>query len=199
MRKTVFIITHVGSGYEILLSTLLENPRIFPISNFCWNNYSNLHDIISVPVKHGFYNKATYFLDCVIYNHLFSAYDSFNTCNFIYFIDEPKFALPRIINEKKTSNITSCQRYYLYRLRRICEMAKRTKNAIFLTSKDIYKPETYKIIENYLNLSEKLEIPILKPDHLSIDCLPQNIIDYTESAYEKYLYFAKQQNLIFVS
>lgn len=199
MRKTVFVITHVGSGYEILLSTLFNNPRIIPILNQSQNTYTNMFDIINAPIEHGFYTKASIFLDCILYNHLFSAYDSFDLCNFIYFVDEPKFSLPRISKEKRNNNMITCQRHYLYRLRRICEMAKRTPNALFLKFKDVYKPETYELLEKHLNLKEKLEIPTLKPDYLSIDCVSQNLLDITDSAYEKYMYFVKQQKLIFAN
>ena len=199
MRKTVFIVSHVGSGYKVLLSTLLRNPRIIPISNQSQNSYYTLFDILNAPIEYSFFNKATYFIDSILYNHLFSAYDAFKFCKFIYLIEQPRYALPRIIQEKSKSNLLNCQRHYLYRIRRMCEMAKRTPNAIFLQGNDLYKPETYNIIENYLNLNEKLEIPSLKPDYLSIDCVPQNLLDLSESAYEKYLYFVKQQNLIFVN
>ena len=35
-------------------------------------------------------NKATYSLDCLLHNHMFSARDSYKDCKFIYLIDEPK-------------------------------------------------------------------------------------------------------------
>lgn len=199
MRKTVFIISHVGSEYEVLISTLFRNSRIIPILNQSQNNYHNLLDVLNAPIEHKFYNKATYFADCILHNHLFSAYDSFDYCKFIYLVEQPRYALPRIIKERPNNNFLFCQRHYLYRIRRMCEMAKRTPQAIFLHSKDIYNPDTYKVIENYLNLNEKLEIPSLKTDYLNIDCVSQNLLDLTESAYEKYLYFLKQQNLVFIN
>lgn len=199
MRKTVFIVSHIGSGYDVLLSTLLRNPRIIQIPNICRNFYKNLLDIINASAEFKFHNQATNFIDCNLFNHMFSAYDAFNICSFIFLINEPKQSLQEITKYKKESSLLSCQRYYLYRLRRICEIAKRTPQAVFLTNKDLYKPETYNLLENHLNLRENLEIPTPKADYLSIDSLPQDVLDATESAYEKYFYFLKQQNLKFVN
>ena len=197
MRKTVFIVSHLGSGCENLLSSLLENSRIILVSNYSCNYYRNLLDIINVPCNLKYKNKATYSLDCLLYNHMFSARDSYKDCKFIYLIDEPRYSLPKIYKTNKYPSINSIKSYYLYRLRRICEMAKRTENAVFLTRKDLRNPMSYKIIENYLNLKEKLEIVQKNDDYLNTDSIPQSVLDETELAYEKYLYYLKLQKLIF--
>jgi hypothetical protein len=128
---------------------------------------------------------------------MFSARDSYKDCKFIYLIDEPRYSLPKIQKTNKYPSINSIKSYYLYRLRRICEMAKRTENAVFLTRKDLRNPMSYEIIENYLNLKEKLEIVQKNDDYLSIDSIPQSVLDETEVAYEKYFYYLKLQKLIF--
>jgi len=197
MRKTVFIVSHLGSGYENLLPSLLENSRIILVSNCSYNYYRNLLDIINVPCNLKYKNKATYSLDCLLHNHMFSARDSYKDCKFIYLIDEPKYVLPKLYEINQHPNINNMKSYYLYRLRRICEMAKRTENAVFLTRRDLSNPMSYEIIENYLNLKEKLEIVRKNDDYLNTDSIPQSVLDETEMAYEKYLYYLKLQKLIF--
>ena len=140
---------------------------------------------------------STYSLDCLLHNHMFSARDSYKDCKFIYLIDEPRYVLPKLYEINQHPNVNNMKSYYLYRLRRICEMAKRTENAVFLTRRDLSNPMSYEIIENYLNLKEKLEIVRKNDDYLNTESIPQSVLDETELAYEKYLYYLKLQKLIF--
>ena len=55
-------------------------------------------------------------------------------------------------------NFSFAKRYYCFRLRRLYEMAKKTPGAIFLTWDDIKSKKKLELVENYLNIKEKINL-----------------------------------------
>ena len=93
-------------------------------------------------------------------------------------------------------------RKYLFRLRRLCEMAKRT-DGILLTWEDLSAGKGMDLIENYLDLRQKLPFdPLLLQPYsrrFNSDFLANKRLVEVEESYQRYLYWLKSQTkLIFV-
>ena len=74
-------------------------------------------------------------MDELLYNHVFCLKESYPKCQFIYVIREPEPVLKLMVSEGKS--LKFAVRHYAYRLRRLCEMARRTPGAVLLTWEDL--------------------------------------------------------------
>jgi hypothetical protein len=87
-------------------------------------------------------------------------------------------------------------RYYTYRLRRICEMARRTPGAVLLTWDDMITGRGFPLLEKYLHLKEPLvNEEKLWPQAQSNANVTSAIIDQAQHSYERYFYYLRNLNL----
>jgi len=84
--------------------------------------------------------------------------------------------------------------YYKYRLRRMCEIAKRTANAVALTWEDMTSGKGLPLIENYLKLKVPLKLKERDWDYKNI--VETQYVDEAQQSYERHLWFLKQFNLV---
>lgn len=177
MRKVALIISHKGSGSEELLSAMVKNPRIQQVTTSgLYHHPDVLESITSVP--HKINNASAVYVDHLLYNHVFSSKSLYPFFKFIYVIREPRFF----------DSIYDF-RYYVYRLRRICEMAKNTPGAVLLTWENLAAGRLG-VIEDYLGLKESIVRPKVEACQISGE-----FINDAQRAYERFLYFLRNQNL----
>ncbi len=187
MKKTLFIVSHLGSDSNKFCETLNQHPKI-DIKNF-FLTYSTSESLLDLHLqKHKLDNTSAIYGDQIVFNKDFSSDSLYSLCKFIYFVREPFASLSFLIKEANYTEL-SAYRYYSYRLRRIYEMCKRTPEAILITWQNFKDKKGLNLIQNYLNLKENINYldleeyeNILSPEtmKLSYDC------------YEKYLYSFKQ-------
>jgi hypothetical protein len=141
-------------------------------------------------------------VDKLVFNHQLVSTSFYNICNFIYMIREPKSALANIIQKGYSDE------YYAFRLRRMCEMAVKTPNAVLLTYDQLIDDEKrgkkFKQIENMLNLKTPLmpyftsqtndkgslkEGKIITNAEESNIEIPQHLLERCNSVYSKYSKF----------
>ena len=192
MKKVAFIISHMGSGSDYLVDILNNNPRCaFFTSPTRYEHPDSLQWIFKYH-KLNSYSGAIYG-DHLLFNHSFCCKSLYNCCKFIYIIRPARQSLNEIFaNVKKGYNKNSMVNYYRYRLRRICEMAKITKDSVLLTYDELISGKNFGIIEKYLNLIQPLqnvdvdgELDLsIKENHFS-----ESIISQTQDCYEKYFYY----------
>lgn len=185
MRKISLLVSHLCSGSDILYNSLNNNPRIQGYRRLEPNFYaSGLDFLYLINCKHKLNNTSAIFMDEILLNSAIGSKDCYNYCKFIYIIRKPEETLNLLV-QKKMYKPNYAQRYYLYRLRRICEMVKRT-NGILLVYPN-FNPE---LVQEYLKLKEpiKFNSKIEKIDNL----VSSKLIEETEEAYEKYFSFLKR-------
>lgn len=192
MKKFLFIVSHLESGSHELLKILNNDPKI-DIQNIgaTYAHPSDL-DLLS-GLGHKLNTVAAIYGDHLLFNMNFSYKPFYENCKFIYVIREPKSTLNRIL--KHTPYPSSICRYYCFRLRRICEMAKRTPGAVFLTWEDMSSGRCFPWIEEYLKLTQPLEIPDTF-DNSFEDRMPLELTDKVQESFEKYLYYLRQLDLV---
>lgn len=200
MKKIVFLFSHAYSGSDILYKSLDNTFLVqgYRDKNISYFNSSHLFDLTNLEHKRDL--RSAIYMDEILNNYSFYLKNDYDKCHFIYLIREPIETLSFMIQKSEKSTYFAV-RQYCFRLRRICEIAKKTPGALFLNWKDLEKKESLNIIEGYLNLKEDL---IITKDMLSSLKFKGNVyikkelLDKALDSYEKYLFFMKNQNLVFV-
>jgi hypothetical protein len=187
MKKVAFIVSHLGSGSYDFIEILNKNPRCnFFNSSVQYAHPDDIRWMFNFEKLKNY--SGSVFGDHLLYNVSFQCKIFYKFCKFIYLIRPPRQVFSEIPATQKSID------YYRFRLRRICEMAKNTPDAVFLTHDDLYKTETCSIIESYLGLKEKLEV---KPSrNIQIESkMNENLMSKIEDCYERYYYYMNNLKL----
>lgn len=198
MKKVAFIVSHFGSGSFYLVDVLNENPRCTIFGSK--NRYEHPDDLQNLFKYHKLKNHSgAIYGDQLLYNHSFSCKSLYDCCKFIYVIRPARQSLNEIYKTNKTYSKDGMVRYYRFRLRRICEMAKRTKNAVLLTYDELISGECFGTIQEYLKLIDPLHHleSCGETDRPSAENnFSEQIISEAQDCYEKYFYYLSKLPLI---
>lgn len=195
MKKVVFIASHMYSGSSALYHAMDCNPRIQGFPGRIPNEYSTVLGIYGLTLKpHKCDNRSAIYMDELLHNYQLSTKGSYDVCKFVYVIRPPETTLNLLISNDRIKPAFAV-RYYTYRLRRLCEMAKRTPGAILYTYDDLKAGRGLELLTDYLQLREPVELP---PEYLqtlernfSTELLGTTLRSAASDTYEKYLYFLK--------
>jgi len=194
MKKVVFIVSHHGSGSLDLIHLLNLNPRIHIQNN--GSAYYHPKDLTSLyEVEHKVQNAAAIYGDHLVLNGNLSCRAIFESCQFIYVIRPAYSALNSMWASNVKYSAKNLSEYYCFRLRRICEMAKRTPGAVLLTWTDLTSAAGLPLIEEYLELKKPLDPSIMHFVQRDEDYISADFVNRGEEAYERYLYYLKQLDL----
>jgi len=188
LKKICLVVSHLASGSENLIYSLNTHPQCqFYESNIKYTNKSSLRWLFSV--DHKCRNSSAIYGDHLLRNTSICNKDIYSSCKFIIVIRSARSSLEKLISlgldpEKSAS-------YYCFRLRRLCEIAKKSK-MIFFSWEDLAKKESYDKIKEYLDLSSDLN-PFILDEKLPCLC-PEKIVERCSDAYERYYYYLKEIN-----
>jgi hypothetical protein len=154
--------------------------------------YSHPDAIFSLTDRpHKLLNAAAIWLDDVLYDADFCCPALHDACKFIYIVRDPAQPLAQLMASGKKS--ASAFRYYIFRLRRICQMAAKTPGAVLLTWDDMITRAGFPLVEKYLKLKEEL---VLRtdwfPEPLDISRVPGDLLERAERSYNQHLYHLRQ-------
>lgn len=202
MKKILFICSHPYSGSSALYEALNHHSKIQGFKSINLNSYPDSQSLLTLTNRlHKTSNRSAIYMDELLSNRSFYAADAYKKCSFIYVIREPEASISFLIANEKKKPIFAA-RQYAFRLRRLCEMAKRTPGAILLTWKDLANAKGMDLIQNYLNLKDPISFdPALLSPYIrsfSNNLIGVDLLNESEDAYERYLYFLKNQKLIMV-
>ena len=191
MKSFVFITSHIHSGYSKLIECLNVHPQcIFSDSEKTYDGIKHIEAAWKKPHK---YNKSgAIYGDSLILNQDFSCYSLIDFCKFVYLIRNPRFVINNLIIVNHMKPHLACD-LYAFRLRRLFELASKTKGAVFLEYADL--KAGLPLIEHYLGLRSPLE-PIDFPEVSFMDVCPYAVMKVAESTYERYHYKFSQLDLI---
>ena len=198
MKKICFVASHLMSGSSILCDALDENPRVqhfrLALSRPYWD-VSAVFDLIYR--QHKLDNSAAVYLDELIFNYELQIKHLYSCAKFVYVVRPPIKTLNLLVSNKLYTPLRAV-RYYCYRLRRLCEMAKRTPGAVLLQWDDLITGRGLSLVEDYLSLKVKLEMPddafqsLKGTDDILI---PNAMMKEAEICYERHLSFLFHQTL----
>ena len=130
MKKLVFICGHAYSGSNALYEAMNQHPRIQGFRRNGFNTYENKLSLLRyTQQKHKLNNRSAIYMDELLYNQQLQTKDAYEICKFIYVIRHPIASISLMIAKDKIKPSFAC-RYYSFRMRRLCEMAKRTPGAV---------------------------------------------------------------------
>lgn len=194
MKKVCFLTSHLLSGASYLYESLDQNPRVQGFRSD--RPYTSMLDVLDLTNrKHKLKNAAAIYMDELIYNHWLQTKDAYKHCQFVYMVRPPEGTLNELVSRRLYT--PSCAaRYYTYRLRRMCEMAKRTPGAVLLTWDDLATGRGLPLVEEYLGLKTPLTVPTMKKG-TNTTLVPLKFIKEAEESYERHLSFLYSQKLRF--
>lgn len=191
MKRVAFVVSHLGADSAALCQILDKNPRVqFFQTNTVYDGIGAIEGLVSH--EHKLKNVAAIWLDELLYNHYFANKCLYRCAKFIYLIREAKPTLNGIVKEKWETD--HAHLYYMFRLRRIYEMARKTPGAVLLTHDDLITGRGFPLVEEYLSLKQPLEQddsllnkvrsynPLVSPKNLEV----------AQQSYERYLYLIRQ-------
>lgn len=189
MKKVCFVVSHLGSGSSDLVESMNKNPRCeIHTTKVQYSSPDSLKWMLNR--GHKMRNSSAVYGDHLLFNASMSCKKFYEFCKFIYVIRPARHSLGAVVAEGYGED--EAARYYRFRLRRICEMAKKTPGAVIATWDDIERGEVLKNIESYLGFSTPLEKPNLSE---GIPCkIKESVIAQCQDAYERYHYFLKNLN-----
>jgi len=137
-------------------------------------------------------------MDEINFNYQISTKNVYSSCKFIYVLRSPEQCIPQIISSFGYRPLCAV-RYYTFRLRRICEMARNTPGAVLLTFDDLLNDRGADLINDYLELVKPIDF---NPNNFAVykntvsdDLLGSVLRSQAYDKYERYLYFLKNQSL----
>jgi len=189
MKRILLIASHLGAGSSSLCYSLAQNKVIQWVQDgLIFDDLSSTESILAS--NHKYSNIVGLYVNEVFYNYQISHKIIYKACDFIYLIREPKNA----IKVEKPKDAAYALDYYIFRLRRLYEMSKETKNAIFLTWEDLANGKGLQLISNKFKL-DKFKFNELKPAKQYLS-LPKHMLNKAEDAYELCLYRIKNKSQV---
>lgn len=191
MKRIILVVSHLGAGsvnlcYCLAQSKIIEWAQDGIIYDHPTDSIESL-----LSTRHKYSNRIGLYVNEVLYNYQICHKGMYKTCEFIFLIRDPKTSIKVL----KSSDSVFALDYYIFRLRRIYEMAIETKGAIFLTWDDLMNKKGITLISKKLNLSENLQFREIKSDRQLLD-LPKSLLKEAERAYELCIYRVRNKTQV---
>ena len=194
MKKVLFLSSHLGSESDQLYVAFCD---LLSIQGYIKENvYKSMQDIYFLTErKHKLKTSARIYMDHLLFNYQFSCKQAYENCKFIFIVREPEETIEFLVSNK-LYNKKDAISYYLYRIRRICEMAKNAKEGLFLTHTNLKNGKGIQEIKDYLNIKERFNFVFENIENKNKNILTYKEIENLNQVYEKYLYFVHNINCI---
>jgi len=193
MKQTLFVVSHIFAGAELLADTLNAHPSIQVwASGIIYDLPEKI--MLLGRADHKDHTSRAIYGDQLFYNHSFYLKPAYGFCKFIYFIDSPKPSINLMLSHRYYTSADQASRYYRFRLRRIFEMARNTPGAVVLTKDTFLAGKGLNLIEEYLDLNTPLPVLTLEPMKVKDTLLPSEL-ESAENAFERYLYRFKSMSV----
>lgn len=199
MKKLTLLCSHVFSGSTALYEAMIGNPRVQGSKTDRVSVYETGVDLLrAVSEPHKIGNRAGVYVDELLFNYQVSTKLVYENCSFVFVVRPPRAVLEHMVGTLRHTP-DSAARSYLFRLRRLCEMSKRTGGGILLTWDDLQAGRGLGLIEESMNLKHPIEmqperlgpyLPLANPQPLG-----HEVVRECEEGFERYLYFLRNQSL----
>ena len=196
MKKIVFVCSHLQSGSAALCGVMNLHPRI---QLYDTSTYHSAMDLIALTKQpHKMNNRSSIYMNELLFNYELCTKAAYTNCKFIYLIRSPEIVLGNLV-EQQDMKLPCAIRYYTYRLRRLCEMAKRTPGAVLLTWDDLNANRGINLIDEYLELKQEIIYDSVFLDNFREENnvkIKLEVKNSVEDTYQKYLYWLKTNTLL---
>lgn len=184
MKKVCFVVSHLGSGSGSLVTSLNANPRCeIKESGMRYDGASSVRWLFRT--GHKCRDAGAVYGDHLLFNASLSSRRLYGLFRFIFVIRPARHALNEILATGYSESGASS--YYRFRMRRICEIARRSPGSVLLTWDDLAKDSSLRIIESHIGLSEPLRQPTLAGD--APERCSEGTVEQCQEAYDRYYYY----------
>lgn len=191
MKKVCFVVSHLGSGSGSLVASLNSHPQCeIRESPTCYESPTSVRWLFRL--GHKCRDASAVYGDHLLLNPSVATRSLYGLCRFVFLVRPARHSLEGILARGYSPEAASS--YYRFRLRRICEMARRCPGAPVLTWDDLAKGSHMIRIREYLGLRGDLPAPALELP--SSDLCPEPVVERCQEAYERYHYYLKSRNQI---
>jgi hypothetical protein len=197
MKKLCFIVSHLYSGFSDLADCLHNHKDCQVFDDNKANLLLNSQQVLFLTYNnHKLKNRNAVYIYKNLYNYQIATKTAYELSKFIYLVRRPIETVSYLIVKRKMQ-LEYAVRYYNFRLHRICEMCKKTPDAVFLTYDMFVKGYGLEEIKDYLNLSAPIESKqLLRNYTVGSEIIPFEIKQELEAKYEKALYWIKTQTKV---
>src|SRR5581483_5279814 len=158
MKRIILVVSHLGAGGTSLCYSLAQSRTVEWVQDgIIYDDPIEAVESILV-TKHKYSNIVGLYVNEVLYNYQISHKKIYETCEIVYLIREPRTSI-RVMKPKDAEFALD---YYIFRLRRIYEMAKQTKGAVFLRWEDLVSKRGMTLLTNKFYLPDNTQFIELK-------------------------------------
>lgn len=186
MKKVCFVVSHLGSGSGSLVEVLNSHPQCeIQDSSTCYESPASVRWLFRLGHKRR--DASAVYGDHLLFNSSISSRALYGLCKFIFVVRPARHSLEGIVGLNYAPEAASA--YYRFRLRRLCEMARRCPSALIFTWDELAKEESMIKIKEALKLCAPPTIPEL--DEPDTHRCPESVVERCQEAYERYHYYLK--------
>lgn len=183
----LFIATHLGAGGTVLLNSMRKNDRVrtFGFSGFIYHSPPDLLSLKTYLTKNWKPKPGTIYADKLVYNTQLTSKQLYDNAEWVYLIREPEGTLEHLVS-KHNYTPECAEKYYSFRLRRLCEMARHTPKALVLYFDDLVSTSALPCLERYLKLKEELPVPFVGDIYHDEADIPHETYMKAKSSWKRY-------------
>lgn len=190
MKKVCFVVSHLGSGSGSLVAALNGHPQCqIGESGAKYDSPASFRWLFRM--GHKCRDASAVYGDHLLFNSSISSREVYARCRPIFVVRPARHSLNHIIAGGYSPE--GAASYYRFRLRRICEVAKRSPGSLLLTWDDLARREPLCIIKEYLGLSRDLPVVEVAADPPEV--CPERLVDECQLAYDRYHYYLSKLDL----
>lgn len=187
IETQVFIATHYGAGGSMLMTMLGASRRFGKVSRGDGQTYRDPTVLASVQRDAAARQpQARVFVDRLVMNHELSHDFYYENVKFVFLVREPEESIKYIMEIGYTE--AAALRYYSYRLRRLCEMARKAKHKIVVTWGDLADKSAFPAIKEFLGVKELTSI--YRPEKSKETVTPATVSS-ARRCYERHLRYLR--------
>lgn len=178
-----------------MVEILNNNPRCqIQSSSARYSGPDDLGWLFASP--HKCRDSSAVYGDQLLFNTSLSCKNFYESCSFVYVIRPARASLNEISTMKEYGlKGRFAARYYSFRLRRMAEMARRTKHALLLTWDDLASGTAFASLESHLGLKTPLKAEHRHFNAGSADDFDEGMVSECQDAYERYYYYLTRLGL----
>jgi hypothetical protein len=188
LKRQIMIATHMGSGGSMLLEMILANRKAARLPRSYDQVYADPTSLsILQEDANRFRPHARLFVDKVMFNFEVINLQYLQMCEYIFLVREAKGSLNSIVKSGKLTP-EAATRYYTFRLRRLCEMAKKSPRRLVITWDDLVDKSCLASLRTYLGMKE---LPSFYRAQEEVDLVDPLLVMQGQKSYEKHLQYLK--------
>lgn len=191
--RHIFLLTHLGSGASMLMDMLAGSRRVATIRQksmyYQYDDPAKLESIVRPALE--VRPLARTFVHKLNYNHTLACPAFLWAVDVMLMVRGPEGTLDHLVGRRRYSEMAAL-RYYTYRLRRLCEIARRVPAAVVVTWDGLLSRRAFDGIKQFVGVRELTSTYRDEPPERVVS---DWAVDKARRAYDRYLAYLRRLGL----